>query len=234
MVSTRKQQQPKTPPTSSTSSTTTTNTTTTGTSFASSSTHKKKRVFSPDKPRSNGLAPHQKKQLVLDIEESAGGISNYLSGDSTAITRLLEKRPDLFPDKESREKAGSFVRSLRKLAKEGQYYDRVLKPLQIPKNTPVLVHSGERPSSPSLSSSSEQDEEISQLSKNFSRHVNLSPQVLPAYSPVTSASRIMSSRGGTSHNNTSSRGGGPQIGKEPSGVKKLAIGGFITLLLTTF
>jgi len=207
MVSTRNKKQLDTPTTSSTSSTTSTNTTATGTSSASS-TNRKKRVFSPDKPRSNGLAPHQKKQLVLDIEESSGGISNYLSGDTTAINRLLDKRQDLFPDKESRAKAGSFVRSLRKLAKEGQYYDRVLKPLQIPKNPPVLQHTERPSSSPSFSSSS--DEEISQLSKNFSRHIKLlSP---PSPSPVTSG-KIMTSRGGATHNNTSSRGGGPQVGK---------------------
>ncbi len=152
----------------------------------------------------HGLASHLKKQLVLDIE-AAGGISTFNDARQTqAINRLLDCRVDLFPDKESREKAQSFIRSLRKLHKDGQYAERVLLPLHVA--AAVIRPKSSYPSSSSsssLSSSSsrtsagadkvkaknkkdgtreatpttdEDDEEILLLSKTFSRTQIMSRQ----------------------------------------------------------
>jgi hypothetical protein len=136
MVSTRKKNQLVVNLTTTTSPTHT-NTTTAGNLPSASSTNQKKHVFSPEKPRANRLAPHQKKELVRDIQASPGGIYYFLSGDPAAIKQVVDNRPDLFPDKESRVQAAAFVRNLRRLHKQGHYDERVLKPLSI--NSPEVL-----------------------------------------------------------------------------------------------
>lgn len=155
--------------------------------------------------RSNGLETAIKKQLIADIEK-AGGIAKLCLASPQSRTRevskLLDKRQNLFEDVAVRKQATSFIQNCRKLAKRGEYYERVLKPLQIevPRSSSSSSSSSKKEgttadsdNASSSSSSSSDKDEILLLSKSFSRKVQLqhSPTIAPSsHNPFLLAASI--------------------------------------------